>query len=84
MKPVQYFTKEYLTSCSKLSKTEIAQFLEDFRLMHAKSKKSSLTKLISIKMPQDLLQNFKSECEKTGIKYQTQIKELMHAWLNRI
>lgn len=35
MKAVQYFTLEYLERCSKMSPTEILQFLEDFRLMFA-------------------------------------------------
>jgi hypothetical protein len=35
MKAVQYFTPEYLERCSKMSSTEILQFLEDFRLMFA-------------------------------------------------
>lgn len=35
MKAVQYFTPEYLGRCSKMSPTEILQFLEDFRLVFA-------------------------------------------------
>jgi hypothetical protein len=35
MKAVQYFTPEYLERCSKMSPTEILQFLEEFRLMFA-------------------------------------------------
>ncbi len=35
MRPVQYFTPDYLERCSKMSHAEILQFLEEFRLMFA-------------------------------------------------
>ncbi|MEZ4754675.1 MAG: hypothetical protein R3A13_10285 [Bdellovibrionota bacterium] len=77
-KPVQYFDKKYLEHTKKLSADQIAEFLENYRLMHAKPSKS---KLISIKIPEHLLNTFRSKCEQEGSKYQTKIKELMSNWL---
>jgi predicted DNA binding CopG/RHH family protein len=63
-----------------MTPTQIAQFLDDFRLVHAGPSKS---RLISLKVPENLLSAFKSKSEMSGIRYQTQIKELMQAWLNK-
>lgn len=35
MRPVQYFTDEYLEQCKQMTPEQILQFLEDFRLMFA-------------------------------------------------
>lgn len=35
MRPVQYFTAEYLEQCKQMSHEQILQFLEDFRLLFA-------------------------------------------------
>ncbi len=80
MKAVQYFTPEYLEKCSKMKPEQILNYLEDFRKMyfHAKQQRS---KLISIKMPENLLRTFRAKSELHGIKYQTQIKILMDNWL---
>lgn len=80
MKTVQYFSDEYLEHCRKLSPDQIAQFLEDFRLMNQQEGKS---KLISIKIPENLLRSFRIKCELSGSRYQTQIKELMREWIYR-
>lgn len=58
------------------------QFLEDMRVLS--SNVSSRLKLISIKMPEDLLRAFKFACENQNIKYQTQIKKLMAEWLDKV
>jgi len=55
------------------------QFLEDMRLLN--SKVSAKSKLISIKIPENLLRAFQFECEQRNIRYQTQIKKLMWEWL---
>jgi hypothetical protein len=34
MRPVQYFTPEYLERCRNLTPDQILQFLDDFRQMH--------------------------------------------------
>ncbi|MCI0508036.1 MAG: BrnA antitoxin family protein [Gammaproteobacteria bacterium] len=78
MRPVQYFTREYLEQCKKLSTKDILEFLEAFRLMQQLEDK---TRLISIKIPETMLSAFKKKCELNNIKYQTKIKQLMKEWL---
>ena len=79
IKTVQHFSDEYLADSRKLSPTQIATFLEEFRLVHSDPGKS---KLISIKIPERLLNVFRAKCDAVGIPYQTQIKKLMTNYLN--
>lgn len=79
MKAVQYFSDDYLERCRELSTTQIIRYLDDFRCLHAA--RPAASKLISIKIPQDLLTAFKAKSRLTGTPYQTQIKALMKAWL---
>ena len=80
MKAVQYLSKEYLERCASMTSEQIIQFLEDFRALHynAKPRKS---RLISIKIPENLLNTFKTKAKIHGINYQTQIKKLMEDWV---
>ena len=78
MKTVQYFTDEYLAHCRKLSPTQIARFLEDYRLMHQDEGPS---KLISLRIPERLLEAFKRRSAAEGTKYQTKIKDLIREYL---
>ena len=80
MRPVQYFSDEYLEQCKKMSPDQIVQFLEDFRTLQS-AQPTVKTRLISIKVPEDLLRAFRACCELKDVKYQTQIKKLMSAWL---
>lgn len=57
------------------------QFLEDMRTLS--SMVSTSSKLISIKVPENLLRAFKFACESRELKYQTQIKKLMVEWLDK-
>ena len=79
MKPVQYFSDEYLEQCKSFSTEAILEYLDNFRLMQQSSDK---TRLISIKIPESLLASFKVKSELHQVKYQTQIKKLMTDWLN--
>ena len=79
MRPVQKFSDEYLERCSEMSSDEIVRFLEDFRRIHGN--KPSKSRLISIKIPEDLLAAFKAKAKLSNVRYQTQIKNLMTAWL---
>lgn len=81
MRPVQKFSKEYLDSCAKMSPAEILAFLESFRQLNAPENRESPSRLISIKIPEDLLRAFRLKAEASGVRYQTQIKKLMEAWL---
>ena len=78
MRPLQYFSEEYLERCKSATPEAILEYLEGFRLMNQPSKKS---KLISIKMPNSLLEAFRRKCELEEVRYQTQIKKLMAQWL---
>lgn len=80
MKALQEFTDEYLEQCKKMSTEEILYFLESFRQMHG-PQQSDKSKLISLKIPESLLDGFRKKCDLHGVRYQTQIKELMRAWL---
>lgn len=78
-KALQKFTPEYLEECKKMSPLEILNFIENFRnLILAQPSK---TKLISLKVEEDLLDTFRKKCELSGLKYQTQIKKLMRDFL---
>lgn len=81
MKTVQFFTDDYLEKCKKMSSEDIAIFIEDFRKLQF-SKSSS--KLISLKVQEDLLVAFRKKCSRKGLKYQSQIKNLMLHWLSEI
>ena len=82
MKAVQEFTPEYLAQCQKMSTEEIVRFLDQFRQIYGRrADVATKSKLISLKVPQDLLEAFKSKAEQEGVRYQTQIKALMRAWV---
>ena len=76
-KAVQYFSKEALERSKKLSTEEIVEFLDNFRLLHEKNQLSTKSKLISLKISEDLLKAFKTQAKLRGVRYQTWIKELM-------
>ncbi len=80
MKTVQYFSDEYLQQCRNMSPDQILCFLDDFRQLHSTDMRSP-SKLISIKIPETLLNAFKARAALAGTPYQTQIKALMKAWV---
>jgi len=79
MKPVQMFSDDYLARCRQMSSDEIVKFLEDFRRIH--NSRPVRSRLISIRVPEDLLAAFKARARLENIPYQSQIKKLMKAWL---
>ncbi|MDH4468443.1 MAG: hypothetical protein QE271_10315 [Bacteriovoracaceae bacterium] len=90
-KALQLFSDEYLENCKKLTPKQILIFLDDFRRLHyetqlnlklkSKSKSKSPSKLISIKVPVNLLAAFKAKSQLENTPYQTKMKELMQEWL---
>ena len=80
IRPVQYFTDEYLESCRAMQPQGVLEFLESFRILQ--NAKPATTKLISVKVPEDLLHSFRLKADAAGVKYQTQIKTLMREWLS--
>ncbi|MBW2275328.1 MAG: BrnA antitoxin family protein [Deltaproteobacteria bacterium] len=79
-RPVQYFSDEYLEQCRRMSPEEILAFLESFRKLQAA--KPAKSKLISLKVREDLLEAFKHKAKASGLRYQTQIKQLMSDWVH--
>lgn len=79
-KPLQYFSDEYLEHCRKLTPQQILTFLDQFRTIAYAGRKTK-SKLISMKVPEDLLGAFKFQAQLEGRPYQTLIKELMVDWL---
>ncbi len=79
MRPVQKFSDEYLERCREMSHDEIVRFLDDFRCIHGKPHVRS--RLISLKVPEDLLAAFRAKARLCNVPYPTQIKKLMTAWL---
>ena len=80
-RPTQFFTDEYLVQSALCSPTEIAQFLEDMRILGEAKMQPQKSKLISIKIPEILLAAFKKRCELEGVRYQSKIKDLMKEFL---
>jgi len=80
MRPVQYFTDEYLEQCRGITPEQALTFLDEFRQLQ-QPKRATASKLISMKVPESLLDSFRQRCEGEGVKYQTQIKKLMTEWL---
>ena len=79
MKAVQYFSDEYLAQCRAMSPDQVLRFLDDFRRLHGAP--AAPSKLISMKVPEDLLAAFKAQAKLEGVPYQSQIKALMKEWL---
>ena len=79
MKALQKFSDEYLQSCRGMTPDQVLQFLDDFRRLHGTAQVAS--RLISIKVPEDLLRAFKTKAALAHTPYQTQIKALMRDWI---
>lgn len=82
MKPVQYFSDDYLAQCRKMTPDQVIRFLDDFRQLHGTEQRSH-SKLISLKVPENLLNAFKAKAQLEGQRYQTQIKQLMAEWVRK-
>ena len=81
MRPVQHFSDEYLLRCAAMRPEQIIHFLDEFRLLHAPRVTRPKSRLISLKVPEPLLEAFKTKARLRGVPYQTQIKRLMSEWL---
>ncbi|HCU53657.1 MAG TPA: hypothetical protein DIC36_05040 [Gammaproteobacteria bacterium] len=82
MRPVQHFSPEYLEQCRRMTPDQIIRFVEDFRALHGdRGAARPKSRLISLKVPEDLLDAFKTRARLSGRPYQAVIKELMRSWL---
>ena len=79
MKAIQYFSNEQLEQSRNMTTDQVLRFLDDFRRLHGH--KPAPSKLISLKVPEDLLHAFRTKAKLGSTPYQTQIKALMRAWI---
>jgi predicted DNA binding CopG/RHH family protein len=59
---------------------QIVRFLDDFRKLQP-GVPPMKSRRISMKVPEPLLNTFKTKARLSGVPYQPQIKRLMSAWL---
>ncbi|MFT6387141.1 MAG: hypothetical protein ACJAUP_000511 [Cellvibrionaceae bacterium] len=91
-----WFADAYKSNMKKyanINPYDVALYLDNFRLIQTTNlntmmgtqtntvKKRVPSKLISLKVPVDLLNAFKSKSKLENVRYQTQIKRLMMNWL---
>ncbi len=63
----------------KMSPEQVLMFLEDFgQIVHGKDSK---TKLISLRVPENILNSFKVKSQQEQRKYQSVIVQLMREWV---
>jgi predicted DNA binding CopG/RHH family protein len=79
-RPVQIFTDEHLERGRRMKGSEIVEFLEGFREM-AHASAPSPSRLISVRVPESLLESFKFAARQEGLPYQTLLKRLMREYL---
>ena len=80
MRPVQFFSAEYLKNARKASPTQIVKFLDDYRRLHANAEfkgPREPTKLISIRLSVGTLSKLKSLARSQQTPYQTLMKKLI-------
>ena len=80
MKALQFFSEDYLKTSRKASPTQIANFLENYRQLHAAATlqvNRGPSKLISIRLPIKILLDLKTLARTKQIPYQTLIKQLI-------
>jgi predicted DNA binding CopG/RHH family protein len=81
MKALHRLTNEQLQRSRKLTPDQVIGFLEHYRRLHFGQ--PSPSKMVSIRIPADLLEAFKVQAYIHGTPYQTQIKKLMRDWVLR-
>lgn len=72
MKALQLYDPKMIELGQQMTTEQIARFLDDFRLMHGTAQDNP-SKLVSIKVKENLLSAFRLKCESHGLRYQTQI-----------
>ena len=82
MRPVQAYPKASLDECRAMKPDRIVRFLDDFRRLQRRQAPPK-SRLISLKVPEPLLDAFKEKADAAGVRDQSQIKRLMQDWLQR-
>jgi predicted DNA binding CopG/RHH family protein len=79
-KPLQLAKREQIIAPNIEDVTDVMNFIENYkRMLDPRAKKRS--KLISIKIPEPLLEAFRYKAEREKTPYQTKIKQLMMEYL---
>jgi len=79
-KPLQLAKREQIIAPNIDDVTEVMNFIENYkRMLDPRAQKRS--KLISIKIPEPLLEAFRYKAEREKTPYQTKIKQLMMEYL---
>lgn len=78
-KALQIHSSEHIRAGRHLKKEEIIRFLDDFQRVAAGDE--GKRKLISLRVPERLLELFKRKAEATSIPYQTRLIGLMREWV---
>ncbi len=78
-KGLQKFKKKDLSQIGNTDATQIAKFLEDFQHMIAGI--DDKTKMISLRVPENILSAFKFKAERQKLKYQSVVIDLMRKWI---
>jgi predicted DNA binding CopG/RHH family protein len=82
LKPLQLAKREQIIAPNIDDVTEVMNFIENYkRMLDPRAQKRS--KLISIKIPEPLLEAFRYKAEREKTPYQTKIKQLMMEYLER-
>jgi hypothetical protein len=72
-------TKQIHKKQKKLNPNQILEFLDNFQqVVHGKDKP---TKLISLRVPENILESFKILTKEKNQKYQSVIVQLMRDWI---
>lgn len=79
-RPLQYFSDEALARSRKLSPEQTLRYLEGFRLLQREPRRRK-SRLISMRVPEDILDSFRAKAARAGVPYQTQLNRLMARWL---
>ena len=80
IRPVQYFSDEYLEQCKQMKPVDILRFLDEFRKLYSPERQKA-SRSVSFRVPEHLLEAFKAKARLHNVPYQTQIKRLMMDWL---
>ena len=78
-RPVQKFSKERLTLDQAITPEQALAFVHEFQQLMAGDE--GPRKLISLRVPERLLEQFRAKAERQGVRYQTQLIALIRQWL---
>lgn len=79
-KGTQYMPREKIAEARTMTPEMILSFIDDYQhMVHGVDRKR---KLISLRVPENILEQFKFKARKKNLSYQKQIVELMRAWVS--